>query len=138
MVGHFGNRLGEGESAVWVGDMGGVAENGAGTELLHPWGSASDYREAAAERVGWEMALSLTGGSHEGIGVNRRQDVHNQKAEHGCAIHYNATASGPLRGNNTERGGEGHNEVVGPEENRLGEGEIAGNGDIIGLRIGGR
>ena len=61
----------------WVGDVGGVAENGAGAELLNPWGSATDYREAAAERVRWEMALSLPGGSHEGSGVHRCQDVHN-------------------------------------------------------------
>ena len=118
--------------------MGGVAENVAGTELLHPWGSESDYREAAAERVGWEMALSFTGGSHKGSGFHRRQDVHNQKAEHGREIHCNAIASGTLRGDDAERGGEGHYEMVGPEENRLGESESAGSGDIIGGRIGGR
>ena len=73
----------------WVGDVGGVAKNGSGAELLHPWGSATDYREAAAERVGCKMALSLTGGSHEGSGVHRRQDVYNQKAEHSRAIHCN-------------------------------------------------
>ena len=89
---------------VWVGNVGGVAENGAGAELLRPWGSATDYREAAAERVGWKMALSLTGGSHEGSGVHRRQDVHNQKVEHGRAIHCNSTASVPLQGDGAARG----------------------------------
>ena len=85
--------------------MGGVAENGVGAELLHPWGIASNYKEAAAERVGWEMALSLTGGSHEGSRVHRRQDVYNQKAKHGRETHCNATDYGPLRGDDTERGG---------------------------------
>ena len=60
--------------------MGDVAKNGAGAKLLHPWVSETDYREAAAERVGWEMVLPLSGGSHEGSGVHRRQDVYKQKA----------------------------------------------------------
>ena len=109
--------------------MGGVSENGAGAELLHPWGSATDYREAAEERVGWEMSLPLTGGIHEGSGVQRHQDVHYQRAEYGCAIHCDATASGPLRGDDAARGGEGNNAVVGPEGNQLREGESAGSGD---------
>ena len=60
--------------------MVGVAKNGAGIELFHPWCSKTDYREAATERVGWEMVLPLTGGSHEGSRVHRRQDVYKQKA----------------------------------------------------------
>ena len=104
--------------------MGGVAKNEAGAELLHTWGSASDYREAVAERLEWEMALSLPGGSHEGSEVHRRQDVHNQKAEHGHAINCNATASGTLRGDDSARGGKGNNEVVGPEGHQLVEGKI--------------
>ena len=89
--------------------MGGVAKNGEGDELLHPWGSKTDYREAAEERVGLEMVLPLTGGSHEGIRVHRRQEVYKQKAEHGRAVHCNATASGPLRGGDSARRGEGNN-----------------------------
>ena len=116
--------------------MGGVAKNGTGAELLHPWVSETDYREESAERVGWEMVLPLTGGGHEGSRVHRRQDVHKQKSEHGCAVHCNATASGPLRGGDTARRGEGNNEMVGPEGNRLGEGKSEGRVDGIGVQIG--
>ena len=115
--------------------MGGVAKNGAGAELLHTWVSETDYREAAAERVGWEMVLPLTGGSHEGIRVHRPQDIYKQKAEHGRAVHCKATASGPLRGGDAARRDEGNNEMVGPEGNRLGEGKSEGSGDGIGVRI---
>ena len=52
--------------------MDGVAENGVGAELFQPCGSATDYREVAAERVGWEMALSLTGGR---TSITRRQNT---------------------------------------------------------------
>ena len=52
--------------------MGGVAKNGAGSELLHPWGIEMDYKEESVERVGWEMVLPLTGGSHAGIRVHRK------------------------------------------------------------------
>ena len=39
--------------------MGGVAKNGAGTELLHSWGSKTYHREKAAERVVREMVLNM-------------------------------------------------------------------------------
>ena len=84
------------------------------------------------------MVLPLSGGSHEGSGVHRRQDVYKQKSEHGRAVHYNATASGPLRGGDAARRGEGKNEVVGPEGDRLGEVKIEGSGDVIGVGIGDR
>ena len=67
------------------------------------------------------MVLPLPGGGHEGSRFYRRKDVYKQKAEHGCAIHCNATASGPLKGDDTDRRGEGGNEVVGTEGDRLGE-----------------
>ena len=118
--------------------MGGVVKNGAGAELLHSWGSETDYRETAAERVGLEMVLPLTGGSHEGSRVHRRKDVYKQKAEHGRAIHCNVTASGPLRGGNVAKRGEGDNEVVGPEGDRLGEIKSEGSGDGIGVGTGDR
>ena len=102
-------------------DMGGDAKNGAGAELLHSWVSEMDHRETAAERVGREMVLPLPGGSHEGSRFYRRKDVYKQKAEHGRVIHYNATASGPLQEDDTDRRREGENEVVVPEGDRLGE-----------------
>ena len=79
-VGEFLQGSGPAGATVWGGDVGGVAKNGAGAELLHPWDSKTDYREEAAERVGWEMFLPLTGGIHEGSRVHRRQDVCKQKA----------------------------------------------------------
>ena len=59
-------------------------------------------------------------------------------AEHGRKINCDATAYGPLRGDDASRGGEGNNAVVGPEGNGLGEGESAGSGNIIGVRVGDR
>ena len=81
------------------------------------------------------MVLPLTGGSHEGSGVHRRQDVYKQKAEHGCTVYCNATASGPLRGDDTTRGGEGGNEVVVPEGDRMGESKSKGGVDGVRIRI---
>ena len=70
------------------------------------------------------------------IYIVRYTDVNKHKAEHGCAIHCNTTASGPLRGDDTDRGGEGGNELVGSEGDRLGESKSKGGGD--GSRIGDR
>ena len=79
-------------------------------------------------RRGWggKWFYPLPGGVHEGRRVHRRKDVYKQKAEHNRAIHCNSTASGTLRGDNKERRGEGHNEVVGPEGDRLGEKKARG------------
>ena len=90
------------------------------------------------DRVGWKMVLPLTVGSHEGSRVHRRQDAYKQKAENGRAVHCNATASGTLQGGDAARRGEGNNEMVVPEGNRLGEGKSEGSGDGIGVRIGDR
>ena len=137
-VGEFLQGGGPAGAAVWGGDVGGVAKNGAGAELLHPWGRETYYREAAAERVVWEIVLTLTCGSHEGSRVHRRQEIYKQKAEHGHTVHFNATASGPLRVGDAVRRGKGNNEMVGPEGNRLVEGKSEGSGDGIGVRIGDR
>ena len=94
-------------------------------------GSARRVTGTAAERVGREMVLPLTGGGHEGRRVHRCKDVYKQKAEHGRAIHYNETTSGPLQGDNATRRGVGDNEVVGPEGDRLGVSKSKGSGDII-------
>ena len=62
--------------------MGGVIENGAGTERVHTWGGEADYRKATEEREGWEVVLPLTGGGHEGSGAHRRPNVNKQKRSH--------------------------------------------------------
>ena len=92
------------------------------------------------ERVGQEMVLPLPGGGHEESGVHRRKDVYKQKTYHGRAIHFNATSSGPLRGEDTTRGGEGGNEVVGPDGDIMGESKSKGGvyGVRIRIRIGDR
>ena len=82
------------------------------------------------------MVLPLTGGGHEGGGAHRRLNVHKQKAEHGRALYCYATASGPLRGGDSERGSAGNTEVMGSDGNRLVEGQGEGNGNVIGVLIG--
>ena len=79
------------------------------------------------------MVLTLAGGGHGGSGAHRRMNVNKQKAEHGRAEYSYATASGTLRGGETERGGAGHNAVVGPDGSRLGEGKGEGSRNGIGV-----
>ena len=116
--------------------VGGVPENGAGTERVHPWGDETDNRNTTMEREGWEVVLPLTGGGHEVSRAHRRKNVNKYKAEHSHAVYCYATASGPLRGGKTERGGAGNNEVVGTDGYRLGEGKGKGRGNGIGVRVG--
>ena len=118
--------------------MGGDAKNGAGAERLHAWGRETDHGETAAERMGRKMVLPFLGGGHEGSRFSRRTEVYKQKLEHGRAIHCNTTASGPLQGDDIDRRGEGDNEVVGPEGDRLGESKSEGSGDEIRIRPGDR
>ena len=118
--------------------MGGVPDNGAGVERVHTWGGETANRQTTAEREGREVVLPLTGGGHEGGGAHRRPKIHKHKAEHGRAVYCYATASGTLRGGDTERGSAGNTEVVVSDGYRLGEGqgEVSGNG--IGVRLGDR
>ena len=116
--------------------MGGVPENGEGTERVYTWGGDTANRKTTAEREGWEVVLSLTGGGHEGGGAHRRPNVHKQKAEHSHAVYCYATASGTLRGGDAERGSAGNTEVVGSDGHRLGEGQGEGSGNGISVRIG--
>ena len=84
------------------------------------------------------MVLPLTGGGHEGGGAHRRPNIHKQKAEHGRAVYCYATASGPLRGGDAERGSAGNTEVVGSDGNIMGEGQGKGSGNVIGVQLGDR
>ena len=58
------------------------------------------------------MALPLTRAGHGGGGIYRHLNINPEKSEHGCAVHCYATASGPMRGIETERGSEGYVKVV--------------------------
>ena len=51
------------------GDVGDDPTDREGAGELHAWGCAWDHGETAAERVGWEMVLTLSGGGHKGGGV---------------------------------------------------------------------
>ena len=55
------------------GDVGADPTDRAGAGELHARGRAQDHRETAAERVGWEVVLSLSCGGHERGGVCRYQ-----------------------------------------------------------------
>ena len=59
-------------AAVWGGDVGGVPNDGAGAELIYPWDGKKAHMQTAAEREGWEVALPLTRGGHEGGGTHGR------------------------------------------------------------------
>ena len=109
-------------AAVWGGDVGGDSKDGAGTERVPAWGGEAAHWETGAEREGRGLALPLTRGGHEGGGINGYPDVDTEKAEHGRAVHCDATASGPVRGGESEGGSEGAAKVVGPGGHRLGNG----------------
>ena len=115
--------------------MGGVTDNGAGVERVHTWVGETANRQTTAEREGWEVVLSLTGGGRAGGGAHRRPNIYKQKAEHGRAVYCYATASGPLQGGDAERRSAGDTEVVGAEGHRLGEGQGEGSGNRIGVRL---
>ena len=66
-------------ASVWVGNVGGVPENGVGIERVHPWGGEMDNRKTTTEREGWEVVSPLTGGGHEGSGDHRRTNANNRR-----------------------------------------------------------
>ena len=68
------------------------------------------------------MALPITRGGHEGGGINGYPDFDTEKSEHGRTVHCDATASGPVRAGESERGSEGTAKVVGAGGYRLGKG----------------
>ena len=53
-------------ATVWGGDVGADPTEREGAGKLHAWGRVQDHGETAAEKVGWEMVLPLSGGGHEG------------------------------------------------------------------------
>ena len=115
--------------------MGGVPDNGEGTERVYTWGGDTAKKTATTERPGWEVVLPLTGGGHEGGRAHRRPNVHRKKAEHGRAVYCYTTASGPLQEGDAERGSAGNTEVVESDGHRMGEGQGEINGNGFGVRI---
>ena len=102
--------------------MGGDSKDGAGAERVPTWGDEATHWETGAEREGRGMALPLTRGGYEEGGTNGYPDFDTENAEHGHSVHCKATASGPMRGRESERGSEGASQVVGAGGNRLGKG----------------
>ena len=72
------------------------------------------------------MALPLTRGGHERGGTNGYPDFDTEKAEHGRAVHCDATASVPVQGCESKRASEGAAKVVGAGRNRLGKAKAKG------------
>ena len=97
--------------------MGGYSNDGAGVKWVSVRGGEVAYRETGAEREARRMALPVPRGGHAGGGVDINQEIHSKQAEHGRTVHCHATASGPVRGVQSEGGREGADEVVEPDRN---------------------
>ena len=72
------------------------------------------------------MALPVPRGGHAGGRADGHWKVHSKQVEHGRAVHCDATASGPVRGGQSEGGHKGANAVVEIDGHRLGGGENKG------------
>ena len=59
-------------------DVGADPTNREGAGQLHARGRAQDHGETAAERVGWEMVLPLSGGGHKGGRVYGDQEINHK------------------------------------------------------------
>ena len=116
--------------------MGGHSKDGAGIEWVSARGGEETYHETGAEREERRVVLPVPRGGHAGGGADRNQEIHSKQAEHGRAVHCDATASGPVRGGQSEGGREGADAVVEPGGYILGDGEIKGSGDRQHQRIG--
>ena len=116
--------------------MGGHSKDGAGVEWVSARGGEEAYRETGAEREARIVVLPIPRGGHAEGGADRHQEIHSKQVEHSCAVHCDATTSGPVQGGKSEGGREGADEVVESGRNRLGDGEIKGSGDQQYQRIG--
>ena len=68
----------------------------AGAGQFHAQGRAQNHGETAAERVEWEMVLSLSEGGHARGRVYIDPEIHHKEEEHGHTVRCDATNSGPL------------------------------------------
>ena len=78
------------------GDMGIDAEDGVTSRHLPGQGCKAADREAAPPGEGLKMFLPITSGGFEGGVCCEVQYVDPLETEHGCAIYYDKTDSGPL------------------------------------------
>ena len=116
--------------------MGGHSKDGAGVEWVSTQGGKAAQREAGAEREERRVVQPVPRGGHVGGRTERHTEVNSKQAEHGCAVYFDATASGTVRGGQSEGGSEGADEVVEPGGHQLGDGEVKGSGDRQYQRIG--
>ena len=63
--------------------------------FLHGGGEAA-HREAGAEREERRVVLPVPRGGHTGDRPDRHTEIHSKQAEHGRAVHCDATASRPV------------------------------------------
>ena len=76
--------------------MGAEPTDRVGAVELYAQGRTQDHGETAAEKLGWEMVLSLSAGGHARGGVYRDMGIHHKEVEHGRAVHCDAADYGPL------------------------------------------
>ena len=65
-------------ATVWGGDVDEDPTNIEGDGQLHERFRAQYHGETAAERVGWEMVLTLSGGGHAGGRVYGDQEINHK------------------------------------------------------------
>ena len=95
--------------------------------FLHRAARRLTGRQARRGRNGTWHYPSLEGG-HAGGRADGHRKIHREQAEHSRAVHCDATASGPVRGGQSEGGHKGATTVVEPDGHRLGGGKSKGRG----------
>ena len=55
-----------------------------------------DHREASKEMGGYYLVVPIIGKINGGNRLQGDQNMHNEEAEHGCAVYCDATDYGPL------------------------------------------
>ena len=78
------------------GDLVAYPSDGAGHGYLPVQGRATSHWEVDAETGGWELGLPSIGGGNGGIRLLGNQEIRHEEAEHGPAVHCDATNYGPL------------------------------------------
>ena len=76
--------------------MGDKPQDGAGPWKLPTQGHATAHRETAKETGGWELGITTIVGGNSGSRLQGDWEIHHEQAEHGRAVYYDATNSGPL------------------------------------------
>ena len=82
---------------VWGRDVGANPQDGAGPEKFPTQGRAAAHQEAAKGKGGGgDLGVPTIGGSNGGSRLREDRNIYHKEAEHGRAVYFNATISGPL------------------------------------------